>query len=201
MIRIVDKIPHNVTVACSGGIDSMVVVDFLLKGKRKVKLAYFNHDTFHSQKAQDFVETFAKENRLPLFIGRVKGTKGRRSMEEFWRDERYNFLHSLQEDFIITCHHLDDAVETWVMSSLHGQGKLIPHKRGNNIFRPFLMTSKKSIKEYAERKEIKWIEDPSNQQGKYMRNYVRNTMMPHILKVNPGIRTTIRKKMIEIYLK
>lgn len=200
MIRIIDKIPHNVTIACSGGIDSMVVVDFLLKGKRKVKLAYFNHDTFHSQRAQSFVESFAEQNNLSLSIGKVKGTKGRRSMEEFWRDERYDFLRTLNDEFIITCHHLDDVVETWVMSSLHGKGKIIPYKRESNIFRPFLMTSKKSIKDYAQRKNINWLEDPSNQQGKYMRNYVRNTMMPHILKVNPGIRTTIRKKLIETYL-
>ncbi len=200
MIRIINKIPHNVIVACSGGIDSMVIVDFLLKGKRKVELAYFNHDTFHSQKAQQFVEQFANQKRLSLHIGKVKGIKGRRSMEEFWRDERYGFLNTLNSKFIITCHHLDDVVETWIMSSLHGTGKIIPYKRGKNIFRPFLMTSRKSIKEYAKRKNVFWSEDPSNQQGKYMRNYVRNTMMPHVLKINPGIRTTIRKKLIETYL-
>ena len=47
MIRIIGKIPSTVTVACSGGIDSMVFVDFLLQGRRKVNLAYFNHDTQH----------------------------------------------------------------------------------------------------------------------------------------------------------
>ena len=197
MIRIIGKVPHNVTIACSGGVDSMVVCHFLKMGKRNIRLAYFNHDTFHSQKAQDFVESISNKNNLDLTIGKVKGVKGRRSMEEFWRDERYSFLEKLNSNFIITCHHLDDVVETWVMSSLHGMGKLIPYKRRSNIYRPFLMTSRKSIQEYANRKEVKWIEDPSNQQGTYMRNYVRHTMMPHILKINPGIRTTIRKKLIE----
>ena len=199
MIRIIKKVPHSVTIACSGGIDSMVLTDFLLKGKRKVKLAYFNHDTYHSQKAQIFVESFAEKNQIPIKIGKVKGTKGKRSLEEFWRDERYRFLDNLNSKFIITCHHLDDVVETWVMSSLHGKVKLIPYKRNEIVYRPFLMTSKNNIKNYATRKNISWIEDPSNQQGRYIRNYVRNTMMPHILKVNPGIRNTIRKKLIEIY--
>lgn len=197
MIRIVGKIPRNVTIACSGGIDSMVVSHFLQQSKRKISLAYFNHDTAHSRNAEEFVTKYAEETKLELFKGRVQGTKGKRSMEEFWRDERYSFLDSLPSSFIITCHHLDDCVETWLMSSFHGQGKLIPYKREKNIYRPFLMTSKKTIKDYAKRKNIKWIEDPSNQNTNFIRNHVRKKVVPEVLVVNPGIRTTIRKKLIE----
>jgi len=200
MIRIIGKIPKKVTIACSGGIDSMVVAHFLREGRRKVQLAYFNHDTRHSYSAQKFVENYALQNKLNLIIGRVTGTKGsRQSLEEFWRLERYKFLDSIKSDFIITCHHLDDCVETWLMSSCHGKGKLIPYKRGDNIYRPFLMTSKTIIKKYAERKEIEWLEDPSNSQTGFVRNHVRHNVMPQILKVNPGIKTTIRKKLIETY--
>lgn len=200
MIRIIGKLPPTVTVACSGGIDSMAVVHFLLEGRRKVNLAYFNHDTQHSHKAQEFVENYADQNNLNLFIGRVRGRKGRRSLEEFWRDERYDFLQRIGSDYTITCHHLDDCVETWLMSSFHGQSKLIPYQRNENIYRPFLMTSKKSIKQYAERKDVEWIEDPSNQKTNFMRNHVRHNVMPQVLVVNPGIRSTIRKKLIETYL-
>ena len=200
MIRIIGKIPSNVVVACSGGVDSMAITHFLLQGRRKVKLAYFNHDTFHSHQAQKFIENYANEKKIDLFIGRVVGNKGKRSMEEFWRDERYNFFNKINKNFLITCHHLDDAVETWVMSAMHGQCKLIPYQRGQKIFRPFLMTSKKSIKEYADRKGINWVEDPSNSRTEYIRNHIRHSLMPGILKVNPGIRTMIRKKLIETYL-
>jgi len=200
MIRIIGKIPPTVTVACSGGIDSMVVTDFLLQGRRNVNLAYFNHDTQHSHKAQEFVENYAEVNNLKLFIGRVQGRKGKRSLEEFWRDERYAFLQRTGSDYTITCHHLDDCVETWLMSSFHGQSKLIPFQRNHNIFRPFLMTSKKTIKEYAQKKGIYWCEDPSNQKTNFMRNHVRHKVMPQVLVVNPGIRNMIRKKLIETYL-
>ena len=200
MIRIIGKIPSNVVVACSAGIDSMVVTHFLLQGRRNIKLAYFNHDTSHSQRAQNFIESFAAENKLDLFIGKIKGTKGKRSMEEFWRDERYSFFNRIKTNFLMTCHHLDDAVETWVMSAMHGNCKLIPYYRDPNIYRPFLMTSKKSIKEYAERKQVEWIEDPTNARTEYIRNHIRHSLMPGILKVNPGIRTVIRKKLIETYL-
>ena len=138
MIRIIGKIPREVTVACSGGIDSMAVVHFLQQGRRKVNLAYFNHDTQHSRHAQKFVENYANQHSLNLFIGRVTGRKGKRSLEEFWRDERYAFLQRTSSDYIITCHHLDDCVETWLMSAFHGKCKLIPFKRGENIYRPFL---------------------------------------------------------------
>lgn len=197
MIRIIGKIPRNVTIACSGGIDSMVIAHFLQQSKRKINLAYFNHDTIHSRDAEDFVTEYAERNKLTLLKGRVQGTKGKRSLEEFWRHERYNFLESINSNFIITCHHLDDCVETWLMSSFHGQGKLIPYKRNKNIYRPFLMTSKKTIRDYAERKSIEWVEDPSNQLTNFMRNHVRNKVVPEVLVVNPGIRTTIRKKLIE----
>jgi tRNA(Ile)-lysidine synthase len=200
MIRIIDKIPSNVVVACSGGIDSMVVTNFLLQGRRGVRLAYFNHDTSHSMQAQNFVEKFAEDNKLDLFVGKIQGTRGKRSMEEFWRDERYSFFNRIRTNFLITCHHLDDAVETWVMSAMHGQCKLIPYRREPNLYRPFLMTSKKVIKDYATRKHVRWVEDPTNVRTEYIRNHIRHALMPGILKINPGIRTMIRKKLIETYL-
>jgi len=199
MLRIIGKIPRKVTIACSGGIDSMVVAHFLLKGKREVQLAYFNHDTVHSRTAQKFVEQYADENKLNLIIGKVAGTKNRQSMEEFWREERYKFLDSVETEYLITCHHLDDCMETWLMSSMHGKSKLIPYKRGENIYRPFLMTTKSAIRSYAQSKGIRWIDDPSNAKTYFMRNHVRHNIVPQALKVNPGLRTTIRKKLIEIY--
>ena len=200
MIRIINKIPKKVTVACSGGIDSMVFTEFLRAGRRRVNLAFFNHDTKHSNDSQKFLEEYANHNNLELVIGKVSGYKAKRqSLEEFWRNERYGFFNNISSEFIITCHHLDDCVETWLMSSFHGKGKIIPYKRGDNIFRPFLMTEKSSIKKYAKTHSVQWIEDPSNQLTNFMRNHVRKNIMPHVLKVNPGIRTTIRKKLLELY--
>jgi len=200
MIRIIKKIPHKVTIACSGGIDSMAFTHFLLQGKKQVELAYFNHDTAFARKSEDFVREYAKQNNLKLHVGRVKGRKEKRSLEEFWRDERYSFLQNLDSDFIITCHHLDDCVETWLMSAFHGQCKLIPYQRNENIFRPFLMTSKRSIKQYVKSKQVEWVEDPSNQLTNFARNRVRHRIMPEVLHINKGIRNTIRKKLLETYL-
>jgi tRNA(Ile)-lysidine synthase TilS/MesJ len=54
MIRIIGKIPHKVTIACSAGVDSMAFTQFLQRGKREVDLAFFNHDTLHSKNAQAY---------------------------------------------------------------------------------------------------------------------------------------------------
>ena len=201
MFRIVGKIPKKVTVACSGGIDSISITEFLLNGRREVDLAFFNHDTINSRNAEKFVKEFARKKGLNLLIGKTSNKKEKRqSLEEYWRDERYNFLKSLNSEFIITCHHLDDNVETWLMSSIHGTGKLIPYKRNSNIFRPFLMTSKTHIKEYAIRNNLSWYEDSSNlNTDRFIRNHIRHNLMPLVLKINPGIRTTIRKKLLAKY--
>ena len=153
-----------------------------------------------ARKSEEFVRQYAEQNNLKLYVGRVKGRKGKRSLEEFWRDERYGFLQNLNSNFIITCHHLDDCVETWLMSAFHGRCKLIPYQRNENIFRPFLMTSKHSIKQYAKSKQVKWVEDPSNQLTNFARNRVRHRIMPEVLHINKGIRNTIRKKLLETYL-
>ena len=200
MIRIIGKIPQKITIACSGGVDSMAIANFLLEGKRTVHLAYFNHDTSHSKEAERFIKEYSAKNKLALTVGRVSGTRGKLSLEEFWRNERYKFLESLKSEYIITCHHLDDAVETWLFSCFHGTPKVIPYQRGENIYRPFLLTEKKEIIKYAKGRNLKWLEDPSNRMTKnIMRNQIRHNVMPHVLKVNPGIRKVIRKKLLESY--
>ena len=199
MIRIIGKIPKSVTIACSGGLDSMVILDFLLKGRRDITLAYFNHDTAYSKEAENFVRHAADKHELPLLVGKCSAQKGKRSFEEYWRDERYNFLERIKSDFIITCHHLDDSLETWIMGACHGQPKLIPYSRGTKIFRPFLMTPRSTLLRYASENQVGWIEDPSNACLTYSRNQVRHKVVPELLKVNPGIRTVIRKKLLEKY--
>ena len=203
MIKIQGKIPRKVMIAVSGGVDSMAALDFLRRN-HNVEVFHFNHGSEYSKRAEDLVRRYVDKYNLPFQIrGITEGSKPKRmSQEEWWREERYKWIDSYADRHlpIVTCHHLDDCVETWLMSAFHGQTKLIPFQRNTNIFRPFLMTSKSSIKRYASNKRIDWIEDPSNQLTNFMRNRVRHKIIPQVLKVNPGIRTTIRKKLVETYL-
>lgn len=195
MLKFIGDLPRKCTIAFSGGIDSVVISDFLLNGKRDVQLAFFHHGTVNSERAEEFVRKFADERRVSLRIGRINSEKSRGlSPEEFWRNERYSFLDSLGGP-VITGHHLGDAIETWIFTSLHGESKLIPYSRGN-VIRPFLVTPKEEISGWASRRGLSWIEDESNSDPKYMRNLIRMKIVPEALKVNPGLGTVIRKKYL-----
>ena len=101
---------------------------------------------------------------IECHVGRIgrRRAKGE-SQEEYWRNERYAFFEKFKASPIVTCHHLGDAVETWVMSSLHGEGKLIPYRNARyNIMRPFLCTPKSEIEDWAERHGVEYVTDGSN---------------------------------------
>lgn len=182
-------------VACSGGIDSLFAADFLRR-TRRIGLAYFNHGTDYAESAEMLVAGYAAKWNLPYARATINSTPEKnQSMEEFWRNERYEFLDSL--GVVVTGHHLDDAVETWVWSSCHGQPKLPLLQRGN-VYRPFLACRKTAMKEWLVKEHVTWIEDPSNEDTSYTRNRIRKEVMPHILTINPGIHTTIQNKILDI---
>ena len=119
MIRIIKDIPKNVVVACSGGTDSMVILDFLKRGGRKVEAAYFHHGTDHGEVAYNFIRDYCEKNNIPFTFGKLKNERPKDdSWEEYWRNERMAFLNKINKP-VITAHHLDDAVEWWIFSSFH----------------------------------------------------------------------------------
>lgn len=202
MFRLLGKVPkHKFTLACSGGKDSMTFLNFLTKHpKNDFDLAYFNHGTEHGNEAEMFLTEFAKIKKLSLRIGRIQRDKRKdESPEEYWRNERYSFLETIQHP-VLTGQHLSDVVETWVFSSLRGCPKLIPYARKSGhalILRPFLMVAKVDIDSWAKKHDVTWIEDPSNSDIHYTRNLIRKELIPLAFRVNPGLDTMIRKKLLE----
>ena len=191
MLKLLVPLPKTVTVALSGGVDSVAIVDFLSR-KHNVRCAFFHHGTANSEAAHEFVKDFCKSRELELTVGELTASKPKdQSTEEFWRNERYAFLEKIPET-VLTAHNLDDCVETYVYGCLHGRPKVIPISR-NNIIRPFLTTPKTNFISWCTRKNIKWCEDSSNQDVKYMRNYIRHELLPCALKVNPGLSTVVKK--------
>jgi len=195
MIHILGNIPRTVAVAVSGGIDSMAVLDFLRRGKRDITVLHYNHATPFADAAEGLVREYCRTHALPLLTEKnaAEAPQGA-SMENFWRKQRYSFFAKVNLP-IVTCHHLDDAVESWVFTSMHGNPFLIPHKR-DNFIRPFLITEKSELSYWAITKNVPYISDPSNNETKYQRNYIRHEMMPHVLRINPGIKKTIKKKYL-----
>ena len=192
MIRLQGKLPRKLTVACSAGVDSMAVVDFL-SNNHDVSLAFVHHGTEEDFDARYFLEEYAHRKNIPLRVFYGAPYVGTGSREEYWRDVRYEFLKSIDEP-VVTCHHLDDCVETWVFSSMHGQSKIIPHTR-DNVIRPFRLTRKEAFYDWCRRKNVPWLEDKSNLDTSFMRNYIRHEVIQKLLVVNPGLHTMVAKKV------
>ncbi len=195
MIKVLGKIPKgDFGLACSGGVDSMAIANFLLNGGYNPHILYFNHNTEHGYLAEEFVTSYCRRHNLKLSVGRTD-LKPESNKEKIWSDLRYEFFSKF--DFpIITCHHLDDCVETYLFSCFRGFQSVIPYSKGN-VIRPFLLNEKSQFYKWCESKRVPFIEDDSNSCLDYSRNRIRHNIVPEALLVNPGLKTVV-KKMITL---
>jgi tRNA(Ile)-lysidine synthase len=195
MIKLLVPLPKQITIACSGGVDSMAAVDFLSR-KHDVTVAFYHHGTKTSDEAMEFVAKYCTDKNIPVMYGMIheKFKPKDKSLEEHWREYRYKFLENCGNT-VVTAHHLDDSVETYLWGCLHGTAKVPEIVRGN-VVRPFLTTPKQKLIDWCVRKNVPWIEDKSNNNTEFTRNYIRKELMPHALTVNPGLHKVI-KKIIE----
>lgn len=212
MIKLLGDIPRKVSIAYSGGIDSVAVTHFLSRN-HEVELLYFDHHTMdafnnfteeqvenykkYNDHMESYIEYFSNKNNIKFSIGRTKRAKFKgESLEEYWRNIRYEWFHSMEDKFIVTGHHLNDCVETWLFTSMHGNPRTIPYKN-KNVYRPFLLSKKSEFERIIDKNNLSYYNDPSNDDINRMRNYIRKEIVPHAMKVNPGIFTTVKNKIVE----
>lgn len=198
MLKLMGVVPQQIYVACSGGPDSMAVLDFLRRGNRNIRVLHVDHGDEYSPGFEAVVEDYCGKNGLEVVTRRIP--PGARpgpdeSLEEFWRNHRLQFFTSFDYP-VVTAHNLDDAVETWLFGSFNGQPKLIPYSY-QNVIRPFLLTYKEDLKDWCTSNGIHYAQDPLNTDVSFARARIRNRILPEVLKVNPGIHTVIRKKLQE----
>lgn len=194
MIQLLYKLPRTLTIALSGGVDSVAITDFL-SNNHEISAAFFHHGTDTSDHAFDFVTDFCQKRDIPLQVGYLKNQKSKdESWEEYWRNERYKFLE--QFEYVVTGHHLNDCIETYIWSTMHGTPKVIPESR-KNVHRPFLLNNKQTFIDWCTRKNISWIEDHSNQNTDYMRNYIRKNVVSHMYHINPGIEKVVKRMITD----
>ena len=182
------KLNNGILVACSGGRDSMVLLDVLVKtlpGMR-IGVLYVNHNLRgdDSVAEESFVKKVITEKyKLPLFF---------HSIENKAREIRYNFFYDILErekyGFIATAHHMNDKIETFFLNLLRGGGlqslSSIPSVN-HNIIRPLLCVTRSQINDYVEKNAVEYVEDKTNSQPLYKRNRIRNEVLP-ILKTLSG---------------
>ncbi len=187
---------EKVLLSFSGGVDSSVMLDILLKLRQKFKfelsLFHLNHNLrIESKSDQIFCEEQARKYGLKIFscsenVGEFAKKKSL-SIEEAARNIRYSIIDSIVEkegiQKVVLAHHLDDNVETFFLnlfrgSALKGLGGM---RIKNGIFvRPLLKTTKSSIYEYANKHNLQFVEDKTNEDNVYSRNKIRNIFIEQI---------------------
>ena len=184
----------KVIVAVSGGVDSMCLLDLVVKQSglplEHIVAAHLDHglrdDTDLDKR---LVMEKCKEYGVYCVFDSVSLSAKEGNVEARARDRRYDFLESVREtegaDWILTGHHRDDQAETVLMKFLKGtfikglRGMLVKNEE-SKIYRPLLSFSKSDLLQYAEENEIEYREDSTNTDIRYDRNFMRHHVMPVI---------------------
>lgn len=202
----------------SGGVDSMLLLDMMMKEEKELVVAHVNHGfRKESEEEYEMVKKICEKNHI-LFEGVSLGLTN--DQEHYAREKRYQFYEKVilkyDAEALYLGHHGDDLVETIIMNV--GRGGLGTALIGMalesqslgelsyKIRRPLLTLTKEEIYEEAKKRNLEWMEDPTNQEKeKYLRNKVRHQILPQIKEVFPNfhkdlLAVTEEKKEIEEYL-
>ncbi len=212
----------KILIACSGGVDSVVLTYLMKELKFEIALAHCNFSLRGKESDGDemFVIGLAKQLEVPVFADtfdtKTFARNQRISTQMAARTLRYNWFDELLTNFkyhyLLTAHHLDDDMETFFINVSRGTGIKgltgIP-VQNEKIIRPLLSFSKHEIEVYAGKNKLKWREDKTNQKADYLRNKIRLEVMPAFKETNPSIfknfKTTQQnlqssEKLIEDYM-
>ena len=202
---------NKLILAISGGIDSVVLTYLCNEIGLKISLAHcnFNLRGKESNADEDFVLNLADELNLEVFVQNFDtesyAKDKKLSIQMAARELRYAWFfelsNQLQFDYILTAHHTDDNLETFLINLSRGTGLEgltgIPALNGK-IVRPLLSFSRSEIEEYANKQKLEWREDSSNESLKYLRNKLRHEVIPPLKETNPQFLqnfTTTQKQL------
>lgn len=196
--------PGKYVVAVSGGVDSMVLLDMLSRQPQlELVVAHFNHGIRGAAADRDeaLVAERARHYNLPYTSDRAM--LGTTASEADARVSRYEFLlrakRESQARAIVLAHHQDDIIETMLINLIRGTGwrGLCSLRTHEIIVRPLLQYDKAAIRSYAHEHHIKWREDQTNRDEHYLRNHIRHTLLPQLMRRDP----TIKSKLLDLYHK
>lgn len=199
---------EKVILALSGGIDSMALADLLLKSKVEFVAAHCNFHLRGEESDGDemFVREFARKNGIQCFAKHFETEKFAKeqglSIEMAARELRYAWFEELRLqlhfDKIAVAHHADDQAETFFINLLRGAGLrglkgMLP--QNGVIIRPLLWASREQIRQYAVENQIVWREDHTNAESVYLRNKIRNQLLPVFDELQPEARQGLYKSL------
>ncbi len=151
-----------------------------------------------SEEDELFIKQISKKLNIPLHIKKCPVKEGQNTQLAA-REMRYEWFEQLKEkfyfDYIITAHHLNDAIETFFINLFRGTGLkgLSGIPQNETYLRPLLSIPRAQILEYARENNLSWREDSSNASLKYMRNKIRHKLIPAIKDIHPNFEESIKK--------
>lgn len=209
MKKVIDFLKENldknasIVVACSGGPDSMCLLDLVTKLKDELNLniivAHVNHKLrSESEEEAKMVENYAKENNITFELLEITNYINGNFTEEDARKRRYNFFNEIikkyQASALLTAHHGDDLIETILMRLTRGSNlsgyigiKEISQTDNYKTLRPLLTITKDEIVNYLKENNVPYRLDKTNEELKHTRNRYRHIVLPFLKKENPKV--------------
>ncbi|KAF3982529.1 MAG: tRNA lysidine(34) synthetase TilS [Methylococcales symbiont of Hymedesmia sp. n. MRB-2018] len=198
---------EKIYIGFSGGKDSHVLLHILaskIEIKSKVCAVYIHHGLHvEADEWQKHCQVIALENGVSYQSIKVNAEKqNRQSQEEIARDARYQAFKSLltKNDVLLLAQHRQDQMETVLLQLFRGSGvqglaamPLSTNFGKGKMIRPLLDVSQTAIDEYAKQHKLQWIEDPSNQNDEFDRNFLRNQILPQLKKRWPALDKTVSR--------
>jgi len=211
LVSAISKYPKtSLVIAYSGGVDSQVLLHAIAKLRHAKKLpnaitvCHVNHGlSINATTWQSFAEQACQKLNLPFVACPVNvQPQVQQSLEALAREARYQALQSIydEQSLITTGHHRDDQAETFLLALKRGSGlkglsaMAAETRQGKDIFiRPLLNMSRADIVNYAKEQKLDWIEDESNSDTRFDRNFIRQKIMPLLSERWPSIAQTINR--------
>lgn len=187
-------------IAISGGMDSVVLTYLCKEAQLNMALAHcnFNLRADESDGDEDFVLQLAEDLDLEVFVESFDTAQyaqdSKQSIQMAARELRYNWFLELSNqlgfDYVLTAHHADDNLETFLINFTRGTGLEgltgIPEVNGKFV-RPLLPFSRSEMEAFAKENQLKWRDDSSNTSTKYLRNKLRHDVIPILKEINPNL--------------
>jgi len=195
-------------VCCSGGVDSIVLFHLMLSLHKNFVVAHCNFKLRdeESDNDEEFVKNICKQNSIEFYSKSFETKKikeeSNNSIQMIARDLRYGFFDEistrLEIKHILTAHHLNDSLESFLINISRGSGidglTGIPELNGK-IKRPLIEFEKKDIIEYAVDNNLRWREDSSNKSNSYLRNKIRNEIIPQFDELKGNFLKNFKKSI------
>lgn len=202
--------PQSIVVALGGGADSQSVLDLTLRYRQQHPqhdyLAIHLDHYFHPKSPQwaEFLRQYCEQANIAHIVEPIQvSVEGRQSKEAQGRDARYQRLAELTSDqaVILLGHHLSDQSETFFLQLKRGSGpkglssmaSIAPFVGERRLCRPLLGHSKQEIYAYANARGLRWIEDDTNTDTSFERNFLRHDVIPVLNARWPQFERTLAR--------